>query len=468
MKPISVGTVTEIIKGTLAIGSENRLIVDVEHFLIRVKKRNMLTFIWGNEKPDLERIKKYSPCTIVTSKLLEEYKSIADCSVILVNNVSEAYWTFVKYYRNSFNIPIIAVTGTSGKTTTKDMIKHILRNYLKVTATVRTFNGNQRILPYLLTIDESIGAAVFETAVGAPGDLTYACRYFRPDIGIITTIGAAHLDKCGTIENYIKAKAELVSGLGDNGILIINSDDEGTQKISLENFKGRIIYFGIKNQAHFQASDIKYSNNGMEFVLTFQKVKYPVFVQGYGEHQIYNALAAMAAVHELGIGMKEAAEILASYQKLPKHFQVFNGINGSIIIDDTWNLTTSSLASALKTFADIAQAQNKKKVALIGEIRYMGNNIEKIAAEAGNLISELRIDELIIAGPTAEMIVNAIKEKGAQTKVYIFKDISEKSSHDTSRMYDLLKETLDENSILLAKSHGSDPIGKLVMDLRAK
>jgi UDP-N-acetylmuramoyl-tripeptide--D-alanyl-D-alanine ligase len=460
MQPILVSTVKEIVKGTLVIGLEDRLILDAEHFVRRVKKPNMLTFVWENEQPDFNRIRKYSPCTVVTSQFFEEYRSIDSCTVILVNNVGEAYWTFVRYYRNSFKIPIITVTGTSGKTTTKDMMKHIISHYLKVTATVRTFNGNERVLPYLLRIDKSTEAAVFEIAVARRGDLSYACKYLRPDIGIITTIGAAHLNKCGSIENYIKAKAEIVSGLGENGILIINSDDEGTKKINLKDFKGRIVYFGIKNNAHFQASRVKYSSNGMEFILTFQNVKYPVFVQGYGEHQVYNALAALAAVHELGIGLKEAAEILASYEKLPKHFQVFNGINGSILIDDTWNLTSSSLISALKTFADIAQAQNKKKIALIGEIKYLGNTVGKIATEAGNLIADLGIDNVIITGQTAELVANGIKEKEGRTKINIFKD--------TTGIYDLLKELLDDNTIVMAKTHGGDPIGEILRSFQVK
>lgn len=444
MEPILVSKVKEIVKGTLVTGLEDRLILDAKRYVSSVKKPNMLTFIWENEKPDWHRIKKYSPCTIVTSQFFEEYKSIDNCAVILVNDVYEAYWTFVRYYRDSFNIPVIAVTGTSGKTTTKEMIKHILSRYLKITATVRNLNSSRRSLRNLLRIDHSTEAAVFETSVGKPGDVAYACKHLKPTIGIITNIGAYHLDTCRTVENYIKAKAEMVSGLDDNGILIINSDDENTRKINLKDFKGRIVYFGVKNKAHFQASNIKYSNNKMEFLMTFQNVKYPVFVQGYGEHQVYNALAAMAAVHELGIEMKEAAKILASYENLPHHLEMLNGINGSKIIDDTWNYNLSGLTAALKALVNNI-APGKKKVVMLGGLGKLGEHSTEIISGVGNLIADLGIDNLIIIGDTAEAVANAIKEKGGHTKINIFKD--------SNRIYDLLKDLLDENTVTLVKCY---------------
>lgn len=446
MNPISVSTLREIVKGTLVNGSENTLILGAQRYLKRVDKPYMLTFLFENQKPDWILIKKYSPCTIVTIKFCEEYRSIDGCNVILVKNVEEAYWSFVRYYRKSFNIPIIAITGTSGKTTTKEMIKLILSNYLRITATEKNLNGSHRSLSNLLKIENDIQAAVFETAVGAPGEVAYACKHLKPTIGIITNIGTYHLDTCGTIENYIKAKSEMVSGLNDNGILILNSDDENTRKVNLENFKGRIVYFGIKNKADFQASNIIYKNNRMRFILTFQNVKYPVSVQGYGEYQVYNALTSMAAVHELGIGMKQAAQILASYENLPHHLEMLNGINGSTIIDDTWNYNLSGLTAAFHSLDNIAQG--KKKIAMLGGLGKLGEHSEEIITKVGNLIVDHGIDNLIIIGDTAEAVANVVKERGGSTKINIFKDSSD--------VYNLLKELLDRNTVAFIKCYRNE------------
>jgi UDP-N-acetylmuramoyl-tripeptide--D-alanyl-D-alanine ligase len=446
MKPITTRTVKEVVKGTLVNGSETQLILNVRTNIEYVDEVNALIFLWEDEEPDLKLIKMYSPCTIVTSKFFEEYKSIGNCAVILVEDAGEAYWSFVRYYRNSFNIPVIAITGTSGKSTIKEMIKQILRSYLRIAGTVGNLNGSGRSLKYLLSIDETTEAAVFETAVGALGELAFACKHFMPTIGIITNIGTYHLDGCGTVENYIKAKAEMVSGLGDKGILILNSDDERIKKIDLKNFNGRIVYFGIKNKAHFQASDIKYGNNRMRFIMNFQNVKYPVSVQGYGEYQVYNVLAAMAAIHELGIGLAEAAKLLASYINLPQHLEILKGIKGATLVDDTWNYNLTGLSAAFKALENIAPG--KKRVVMLGGLGKMGEHSEEIITGVGNLIADFGIDNLIITGDTAEAVANAVKERGGKTKINI--------SKDGSGVYRLLKELLNENTVVLIKCYTNE------------
>ena len=133
------------------------------------------------------------------------------------------------FYRDQFHIPIVAITGTSGKTTTKEMIKHILSADRKVTATTLSGNSRTASLQYLLGIEDET-EAVFETAVGSPGDVTNAGRYFKPTIGIITNIGAHHLNYCKTLEGYIQAKGEMLDIIHPKGTLIINAEDMNTKK----------------------------------------------------------------------------------------------------------------------------------------------------------------------------------------------------------------------------------------------
>ncbi len=203
-------------------------------------------------------IKSRLPCAIVTDLDFDGLKLINGLTVVKVKNVKSAFWSFVNTIEVCFPIPVIAVTGTCGKTTTKEMIAHILKEQKSVQSTVSSANSRLAHLHYLLGIDERTEAAVIETAVGRPGDIRYACRYFKPTIGIITNIGACHLNACKTIEAYVSAKGEMVTGLGDHGVLILNADDEKTKAISLVNFKGKIVYFGIKNRADFRATNIQY------------------------------------------------------------------------------------------------------------------------------------------------------------------------------------------------------------------
>ena len=188
-------------------------------------------------------------------------------SIIKVPNLEAAYWQFIFFYRSQFKLPIVAVTGTSGKTTTKEMIKHILRSKLNVQTTVASNNSRTAHMNYLLGIDDSTQTAVFETAVGQPGDISLACQYYQPTMGIITNIGSHHLNKCITEEHYIKAKEELVHSITNNGVLFLNIDDKNTKTLDLTNFSGKVITFGLAKHAQFQADHIRYSGSGMEYTL---------------------------------------------------------------------------------------------------------------------------------------------------------------------------------------------------------
>jgi len=456
MKPFLVGEIRKLVNGALIQGSDDLLILDAKYYSAMLNKPNSLFFAI-KQKNDWGPIRKFAPCAVITDKVFEELKSIDGCTIILVENIQSAYWKFVEYYRSLFQIPVVAVTGTSGKTTTKDMIKHILENNFKVYGTNASANGRPGHLPNLMGIDETTEAAVFETAVGKPGNITNSSKYFKPIIGIITNIGITHLDGCKTVEGYIQAKGEMVTVLGNEGILIVNADDENSKKIGLDKFKGRIVYFGIHSPSHFQASDLQYGDNGMDFVLMFQHMKYPMFVPGYGEHQVYNALAAFAAVHEMGIGMKEAAEALRTFRNMRSHLQLVRGIGGCMILDDTWNSNPTSLRAAFQTLNGIARG--RKKVALIGDIKALGNISVKVHGQVGDMVAELGVDTLITVGTMAELIGKQASKKGLKGEIVAFPTIQGVS--------EFLKRVLGQNALMLVKCSSKDlPIINLVRSLK--
>lgn len=442
MKPLAVSKINELLNGTMIKGSNELLITDATYFTKAMNKPNMLLFVIVRAQVDWEVVRRYTPCVVVTDRMFKELESIDDCTIILVKDIETAYWKFVDYYRGLYSLPIIAVTGTCGKTTTKDIIKHILKFNFKVKGTERSANGSTGELKYLLDIDESTEVGVIETAVRQPGDITRCCRYFKPLIGIITNIGVDHLEGCKTLEGYIEAKSEIVDCIDKEGVLIINGDDENTRKIQLEKYSGRIVKFGIHNFSQFKASDIIYDENGMKFILTFQNLKYPISVPGYGQHQVYNALAALAAVHELGVGIAEASKMLESYEKLPYHLQLKKGIRGCLMIDDTWNININSLKAAIHTLSDIANG--KKRLALIGDMDLLGDRSLEIHHQAGDMIAAFgSLDVLITVGAMASEIAKRAAQAGFSGEIYSFAT--------TSGVYEFLDSKLDENSMILIK-----------------
>lgn len=406
----------------------------------QIKSSHTLFFL-RRKRIDLSAIPDKLPLVVVTDKIFAEFMSLSELIVIKVDDVAEAYWRFVHYYRSLFDIPVVAVTGTCGKSTTKEMIKHILSGDQNIQATRSSENSRLLHLGYLLGIDDSTDAAVFETAIGAPNDVKTACRYFKPMLGIITNIGEEHLDHCKTLEAYIQAKAEMLNGLNNEGILILNADDEKIKTISLADYKGRVVYFGIKSFSDFYASNIHYGNEGMEFTLEFHKMKFPIFVPGYGEHQVYNALAAIAAVHELGIGITEAGERLKSFKNLKRHIEIVQGIVGSTIIDDTWSLNTTSLRAGLRVLNQMAQG--KTRVLFFADIATLGEMSWEIHKLAGEFIAKEGVDILVTVGDMTHQMADDAKTKGLMAKVYSLKDYNE--------AYELLKKILHKDCILLVK-----------------
>ncbi|MBS4194894.1 Mur ligase family protein [Lederbergia citri] len=454
MKPLEVRQIRTILSGKLIHGSDETVVHHGAYRIKQIKKKH--TIFFAKIDPfSIERLKDFLPLVLVTDRKLDKTMQIDGLTVIKVTDLDKAYWQFVHYYRSLFQLPVIAVTGTSGKTTTKEMIKHILSFDKKIAATISTGNSRTAHLQYLLSIDDDTEAAVFETAVGAPGDVLNASEYFKPSIGIITNIGAHHLNFCKTPEDYIKAKGEMAAALDRNGVLILNAEDENSKKIDLKNFKGQIIKVGKSSSSHYKAKDIKYKNDGMEFILVYQQKEYPIFVPGFGEHQVYNALAAIAAVHQIGIDPTEAALRLKTYRKFKKQLQVLEGLKGSTIIDDTWSITTTSLEAALQVLDEIGKG--KKKIAILGTITDLGPWGYVIHKQAGEIVNNHNVDILITIGMHAKIIAEHAVECGFKSKVYSF--------NNSILVYNLLRKIVDKNTIILIKG---DMYSQTIIDLAAK
>ncbi|KXH79763.1 UDP-N-acetylmuramoyl-tripeptide--D-alanyl-D-alanine ligase [Sporosarcina sp. HYO08] len=455
MRPLTVKCIRNIIAGRLVQGSDEVIVQYGAYRLKQIKHPN--TILFSNKKIiNWKGLKDFFPLILVTDQEVALPGDPEDLTIIHVLNLEQAYWEFVHYYRDLFRIPIIAITGTSGKTTTKEMIKHILAAQKKVAATTNTSNSRTAHLQYLLSVDDQIEVAVFETAVGAPGDIQTAGKYFKPTIGIITNVGAHHLNYCKSIEGYIEAKGEMVKILDQtDGVLIINAEDQNTMKIDRSDYQGKLIKIGQHPSCHFRATTIQYDRSGMTFTLHHQEQTYHVFVTGYGEHQVYNALATIAAVYEVGVSIQEAIDLLKTYRKLNKQLQVFTGINGSLLLDDTWSINTTSLEAALKVLNDLGK--DKRKIAIIGTITDLGSWGYIIHEQAGELITRHGVDVLITIGEHARIIANYAVHLGIEAQVYSF--------HNGIRAYDLLTQFTDENTVILIKG---DMYSKTMIDLAAK
>jgi UDP-N-acetylmuramoyl-tripeptide--D-alanyl-D-alanine ligase len=459
MKILTVRELLTIVGGNLITGNLDLEINNATPYVESMKKPNTLLFLLRKRKIKWDILYKYKPCVVITDKIFIELLKFEDCTLIKVDNDEEAYQKFINFYRNQFDIPIIAVTGTSGKSTTVGMIEHVLSKHLDVVATKNSANGRTSHFMYLMSIDNSTEAAVFEAAVGKPGDITNACKYYKPQIGVITNIGTHHIDECITQEGYINAKGELLSSLPNDGVLIINSDDEFTSKLPINQFKGRVVTVSTEHESTFTATNIQYTENGMSFDLTYNGECENFCVPGFGRHQVYNALQAIAAANELGINFKQIKEALKTFEKLPLRFQVKKGLNSCILLNDSWNVTTTSLKAALITQKELSKG--RKQVVLLGEIHRTGQYTNEIAAQYVELFMKYGsdVDTLVTISNTGELIVNALKAHGFKGKLYNFQN--------EQGIIELLSEELDNDTIFLLKvtvEDNPDFINRLIIN----
>jgi UDP-N-acetylmuramoyl-tripeptide--D-alanyl-D-alanine ligase len=367
--------------------------------------------------------------------------------IILVktDDLEAAYWTFIEYYRNLFDIPVIGVTGTCGKTTTKEIIRQILREDYKVKATWMSMNSMSVNLRYLTGIDDETEVAIFEMPVAYPGYLRVACRCFQPQIRVLLNIGIHHLADCETPEEYMKAKGEIVEGLDPiNGTLILNADDENIKKVIDESQYQKIIYFGMSERSYFRAKNPRYTEGGMNFTLEYKGDSYEAFVPGYGKHNIYNALAAIAAVSLVGIDIPTSIKRLALFEQVEEHLEMKQGTNGCTVMNDSWNSSPLSMTAALQVLKELSNG--KKSIALLGYMPQLGEGpyASQQYEEMGKKAVETGVDLLIVVGEEAEEIGKAALKLGmAPDQVHFCQTGDE--------VYKILHPCLNDKTIILLK-----------------
>ena len=458
MKKLPLKDIVAILNGTIEQGTDDLIIHDLITRIHRIRRGALLFDLHHDRDVDRDICRKEFPYAIITDRPAAFAGLPENITMIRVADLRQAFWQFIDFYRGLFNIPVIGVTGTCGKTTTKEMIKHILGGSYRVHASYKSYNASFRNLRYLLAMDDATQAAVYEMGVAAAGDLQDSCRYFKPQVGVITNIGIDHLLTFGTLDAYIAAKAELLAGMGYQGTLVLNGDDQNIQSIDLQRFAGKIIYFGTGDRCHFKAAHIRHGTRGIEFQLEYEGQTYQLAFPGHAEFNVYNATAAIAAAHAIGVPVAAAGARLASFQNVEKHFEFNEGINGSTIIDDTWSTNPTSAAAALKLLKSLSQG--KKTIAVLGKMALLGKQSTPCHYQTGENVAAIGIDQLIVMGDEAAAIGLGALQKGMASSAVYF-------CQDSNEAYAVLGKALGPDSIALVKTSMlasyEDLIGKVVV-----
>lgn len=336
---------------------------------------------------------------------------------VLVKNTAAALMHLAAHYRQKFNIPVVGLTGSVGKTTTKDMVHCVLSRKYKTLKSEGNHNNEIGMPLTVLELNSSHQAAIFEMGMYFFGEISELTRVARPDVGIITNIGVCHIENLGSQENILKAKLELIDGMTPGAPLLLNGDDKFLSSAVISGFQ--VDYYGIENPAcRFRAEQVEQTENAMTFVVAFDGKKQPVTLPAPGMHHVYDALAAFAAGIVLGVAPEEAAAGLADY--LPSGMrQHMVKINDVTVIEDCYNASPDSMKAALGILNDL---KTDRKVAVLGDMNELGALSVQAHQSIGACAAECA-DMLFAVGEKAEgYVVGARQANMPQVEYFTSKE----------------------------------------------
>ena len=376
-------------------------------------------------------------CILSNIEIDKEFINKYDCNIIIVTDVLEFLKEIAKIKRASLNIPIIAVTGSVGKTTTKNMIAKALETKYKVLKTKGNLNTVIGLCLTILSItDEEV--LVLEMGMNKFGEISTLTNIAKPTIGVITNIGTAHIGNLGSRENILKAKLEILEGL--KGPIIINNDNDLLNKWQKDNYdKYQIITYGIDNKSDYQATNITYNDLGSSFKLNNDTILLNVL----GKHFIYNTLVAYAICDIFKIEHELLKDVFNNLE-LEEHRMNLVKKNNYLIIDDTYNASYDSVYYDL----EILKSFKERKIVVLGDILELGEYGPEIHQNIGKLINKANTDILITIGPLSNYInEEAVKNDFNKDNSYHFK-----SNDEAIKCINNIKE---ENDVILLKASHS-------------
>lgn len=319
---------------------------------------------------------------------------------IVVPDVVAALGTLAHFVLGRLEPAVIGITGSVGKTTTKDLLAQILEGSGETIATARSYNNELGLPLTVLRAGHRTRYLVLEMGAGSKGDLTYLTGLARPQIGVVLNVGASHLSTLGSLDGVAEAKAELVEalpGADHGGLAILNADDRRVAAMASRTRAG-ILRFGRSGRAAVRAERIALDQAARaHFTLCTPAGTAPVQLQLPGEHQIGNALAAAAVASALGIAPSQVATALsAASRRTPARFELLEGPAGVTVINDAFNANPESVRAGLRTLT--AMAAGRRTVAVLGEMLDQGERSEDRHREIGRLAAELDVNVLVTVG----------------------------------------------------------------------
>jgi UDP-N-acetylmuramoyl-tripeptide--D-alanyl-D-alanine ligase len=370
--------------------------------------------------------------------------------LIRVRDTVAALGEMAKAHRIKFKIPVVAITGSNGKTTAKDMASFVLSSKYRVLANERSENNLIGLPLTLLKLGRGHRIAILEMGMNHAGEIGKLTEIAMPRVGVITNIGPSHLEFLGTLKNVFAAKSELLKGLPGGGTAILNKDDAYLSRAG--GLKCGRVYFGIERKCLFKAKDLCYKGNKWFFSVagggTFS-LPLP------GRHNIYNALVAIALARQFGIGFRAIRRRLGLFREAPSMRLEVKNIRGLKILDDSYNSNPASMRCAIDTLA--GYATGGKRIIVSGDMMELGKGAKALHEEVGGAIAKSPIDALITLGRLSRFTRRGARRNG-------MRELHHAKSHLEAA--NLLKNTAKRGDVVLLKGSRAMEMEKIIEKLK--
>lgn len=370
---------------------------------------------------------------------------------IRVEDTHKALMRLAHWFRNTFDIPVVGLTGSVGKTTTKEMTWCVLNEKFNALKTEGNLNNNIGLPRTLMRLDEDTEAAVIEMGMSSRGEISELSMIAEPTAAIISNIGVSHMENLGSRENILKAKLEILDGLRENCPILLNGDDPYLAGAVIENHP--VFYYGIDDKnCDYRAVNIEQNDDKTEFDIVYGDEAQHAVIPTIGRHNVYNALAAFGAGMQLGVTPEEAVRGLAKYTPSGMR-QRMKTVNGIRFIEDCYNASPDSQRAALKMLSEL---KAERKIAVLGDMLELGAISEESHRNAGLLAAKAKVDVFMTYGERSLAAAEKARECGVP-EVYAFTD--------KKALADKLFETLKQGDAVLFKASRGMALEDVINDL---
>lgn len=380
---------------------------------------------------------------VIAERVPLDVKGVA---VILVQDSIRAIRDIAEYVKSQVEVKTVAITGSVGKTTTKEFVSAVLDRKFNLYKTNGNFNSTIGMPMSMLELSQRNDAAVFEMGMSGLGEIEYMSEAARPDVAVITNIGSSHLEALGSRENIRRAKMEITAGLKDGGTLFLNGDEP--LLVGHESDRYNVLYFGMKNEeCDYFASNVRNTECGLIFDMRTPDGEYMnIEIKVAGAHNVYNAMVAFNIGLNMNMAEAEIREGLLSYVPTGMRQHVYT-LGGVTIIEDCYNASPESMNAAINVLHEMAKTRGGRKIALLGDMKELGTDTAKLHAGVGSYLAENNADYLFTYGELSENLADGAARGGMSEKQIFRNPIA-----DAEIVGKKLLSVLKEGDVLLVKA----------------